>query len=264
MDQEERERFYLDRFLKSLVFPCQNIDRGANPPDFVIQSNGLKIAIEITEFYSNAKGSTGDPRRLVEKEWEKLREVISKIRDQHPELHEINCIVILKELGLPPRREYEKFAFELINFVIESIPDLSDKPEGFKILSEEFPLLKKYVAKIRLNKVGCYITWDWNHTGGFVGFSEGELTNVISKKVSLDNSEDSYDEEWLLIVADGSEGISQCMGLPHVDEFNSFMTVKQMLDASFLDKVYIFQYLLDRIFEWRRDRGWVLVRDRGR
>lgn len=264
MNQEKRERFYLGKFLDALTFPYQKIDRGADPPDFLIHSTDAKIAIEITEFYSDAKGATGDPRKLVEREWDKLRDVIAKARERHPELNEINCHIFLMELGLPSRRDYQKFADELVRFVIKNLTILTDESRDFKILSDVFPLLKKHVAKIHLNKAGCYITWDWNHSGGFVGLSEDELARVISRKVSQDNSENSCDESWLLIVADGGEGISQSMGLPHPDELNGYRTVNAMLLASSFDKVYIHQYLLDRIFEWRRDKGWSLVRDRGR
>ncbi|MFA5038611.1 MAG: hypothetical protein WC732_02915 [Candidatus Omnitrophota bacterium] len=264
MNQEKRERFYLGKFLDALAFSHQKIDRGADPPDFVIHSSDAKIAIEITEFYSDAKGASGDPRQLVEREWDKLRDVIAKAREQHSELNEINCHILLMELGLPSRREYQEFADEVVKFVIKNLAILTDKSQDFKIPLDDFPLLKKYVAKIRLNKVGCYITWDWNHSGGFVGFSEDELVRVISRKASQDNSENSCGETWLLIVADGGEGISQSMGVPHLHELNSFGTVNRMLEASSFDRVYIFQYLLDRIFEWRCGRGWFLVRDRGR
>ncbi|MDD5019450.1 MAG: hypothetical protein PHS61_03395 [Candidatus Omnitrophica bacterium] len=264
MNQEERERFYLGKFLDALAFSCQKIDRGADPPDFVIHSSGAKIAIEITEFYSDAKGATGDPRQLVEREWDKLRDVIAKAREQYPELKEINCHILFMELGVPSRRDHQKFADELVGFVIKNLAMLTEESQDFKILSNDFPLLKKYVAKIRLNKAGCYITWDWNHSVGFVGLSEDELSGVISRKTGQDNSENSCSETWLLIIGDGGEGISQSMGLPHIDELNSFGTVNGILGGSSFDRVYIFQYLLDRIFEWRRGRGWLLVRDRER
>ena len=71
-EQENRERFYLDKLLTALRMKPDSVERGANPPDFLLTLDGSRIAVEVTEFHS-ATDVGGHPRRAVEEEWQKIQ-----------------------------------------------------------------------------------------------------------------------------------------------------------------------------------------------
>ena len=260
MKQEDKEKFYLTAFLKCLNYQYSKLERDSNPPDFVLIKNGLRIAIEITDFHSSYKSSRGFPRRLVEEEWRKLQGVIAKERGKEIDLNEISCWLRFKELLLPSSKESLIFARELVRFIKSHLSDFSVEVKKFDDFSS-FPVLKKYLGYLSISKVGCYITWDWNFLGGFVGLFEQELIDTIQDKMNLTFSADLYKEIWLLVVS-GGEGLSQSMGLPSIEELREFSKVNRILKKGCFQKMYIFQYMFNRIVEWEKARGWILVKDR--
>ena len=251
-NQKDDELFYLEQFLNCLRIKTDNIKKGNEPPDYTITIDGKDIAIEITEFHSNAKGLNNHSRREVEENWKKLRMVIRTERNKHSELKSINVNIYFKELNVPPVRDHSKFAKELVCFVIKKLGCISDKKKIFTDFQGRYNLLSIYLKELRFHNVGCYITWDWNQNAAFVGLSEKELEITISPKLKKYQPKKGY-ENWLLIVS--GTNLSQAMGRPCIDELNKYAINKKLVKSPF-DKVYIFQYMLSRVLLWQRYIGW--------
>ena len=79
---------------------------------------------------------------------------------------------------------------------------------------------------------------------------EEELFEIIrSKSEKVTNYEISnLNEMWLLVVS-GSQ-ISQAMGIPHPDILNDFSDCNELINQSGFNKIYLYQYMRDRILEW--------------
>jgi hypothetical protein len=69
----------------------EDTERGENPPDFIVKTAKLRIAVEVTEFHSEVRGPTCHPRRLIEEEWTGLQRLIEDGREHHPDLKRLNC-----------------------------------------------------------------------------------------------------------------------------------------------------------------------------
>ncbi len=122
---------------------------------------------------------------------------------------------------------------------------------GFE--GNEYPFLSEYLQKFELKKVGCFITWDWNYSGSFIGLSEEELLEIIEPKISkvLSYKGKGIDELWLLVVS--GHRISQAMDLDLSNKLNNYKQLNVLLRDSGYNKVYLYQYMFDVIYEWP---GW--------
>ena len=260
--QEQEERFYLDKFLPVLQVKPDRIDRGpvvsgANRPDFILTIGTNIIGVEVTGFHSEAKGVHGQPRRAVEEQWRKLIEVFQSERKQYPQLDNINGMFFFRKLEVPPSRQHEQFITESLDFATENINVISVEGLDFCSFPPEFPLLNQYLEKLYLQKAGCYITWEWNHCCAAVGANESELKTCIFPKLKNPRP-DKVTENWLLVIS-GHE-LSQAMGMRHVGLLGDCQDLNDALLKGPYDKVYIFQYLYDRILLWQRSGGWAEVR----
>jgi len=256
-NQEERERFYLDKFLVVLRMTPESIERGANPPDFILAQAKKQIAVEVTEFHSDATGPGGHPRRLIEEEWAKLQKLIEQERKHYPVLNNISGLLFFKNLALPSRVERPQFVRELLEFSQNSLNSITGKGKDFNSFHTSLPLLGRYLRKLHLQPVNCYITWEWNHSASSVGLNESEMKKTISRKLEIPRPE-SVSENWLLIVS--GHQLSQSMGLPDVEELNAFEEVNGALKNGPCDKVFIFQYMFDRVLLWELSSGWIELR----
>lgn len=255
--QEKRERFYLDKFLIALRMTPKSIQRGDDPPDFILAQAKKQIAVEVTEFHSDATGPGGHPRRLIEEEWTQLQESIEQEREHYPDLNEILGVLFFKNLALPSRPEYAQFVQELLEFSQNSLNSITGKGKNFNSFDTSLPLLGRYLRKLHLQPVNCYITWEWNHSASSVGLNESEMKKTISRKLEIPCPE-SVSENWLLIVS--GHQLSQSMGLPDVEKLSAFQEVNEGLEKGPYDKVFIFQYTFDRVLLWELSRGWIELR----
>ena len=231
--------------LQPTLFVC------GESPDFVIGFDGKKIGVEVTYFHSSAKGADGRPRRAVEEEWNRLQSQIMSEIDKLPEMNDIFGSLQFHALDVPTRRQHEQFVQELLslsqcmiaNGSLEKAPD-----------ENNYPLLSRYIKKLTLERVGCYITWEWNHNAAFVGLDEEELIETITPKIVRTGNylkKDKFDELWLLIVSE--HRLSQTIPLRLLDKLNSFGTLNNELQESNFAKVFLYQYQFDIVYEWP---GW--------
>jgi hypothetical protein len=255
--QEMRESFYLEKFLEALQLKVETIERGANPPDFILTQAKKQIAVEVTEFHSDATGSGGHPRRLIEEEWAKLQQLIQRERKHYPDLNNISGLLFFNKLAVPSRVECPQFVEELLEFSRNCLKSLTDKGGNFSSFGTNFPLLRKYLKRLHLAIVECYITWEWNHSASSVGLNEAEMKKTVLKKLEIPRSK-IVSENWLLIVS--GHQLSQSMGLPDVEELNAFQEVNEALKNGPYDKVFIFQYMFDRVLFWELSSGWIELR----
>ncbi len=254
--QEQEERIYLDKFLEALGICPDRIDRGSDPPDLVMTIKGQRVAVEATGFHSAATGEVGHPRRSVEQEWDAIRETISERRQAHPELDSVNCRIAFKGLLVPPRRQHMAFADELISLVQDKADQVTDTPVQWAGL-DGYPLLTEYLDEVALSRPGCYTTWDWDRNVASVGLSEEELKKIVLPKLEVQRSADVA-ENWLLVVS--GYRLSQSMGVAHVDAVRDYGCLNTAIARGPFDKVYVFQYMYDRILQWDLRDSWVEVR----
>ena len=256
-NQEKRERFYLEKFLEALRITVESIQRGANPPDFVLTQVKKQIAVEVTEFHSNATGPGGHPRRLIEEEWAKLQQVMKRERKHYPDLDNILGLLFFKKLSVPSRVERPQFVRELLHFSRNSLKSLTKKGVDFSSFDITFPLLRKYLRRLHLGLAECYITWEWNYSASSVGVNDSEMKKTISRKLEIPRPQ-GVSENWLLVVS--GDQLSQAMGLPDVDKLESFREVNEALKTGPYDRVFIFEYMFDRVLLWELSSGWIELR----
>lgn len=171
--------------------------------------------------------------------------------DKVPELKGIFGFLEYHALDLPARRQHEQFVQELLRLSLRMIAtdSLEAKPN-----KKGYPLLSRFIEKLTLKRVGCYLTWEWDHTAAFVGLSEEELINMVTPKaVRTDNylKKGKFDELWLLVVSE--HRLSQTLPPMLLDKLNSFETLNKTLQESGFARVFVYQHLLDVVYEWP---GW--------
>jgi len=256
-DQIKREYFYLEKFLAVLQTKVESIERGANPPDFILKQGERCIAVEVTEFHSATNGAGGHPRRPVEEEWLKIQQLFRQERKQYPDLDSIAGLLFFKQFNLPPSGKHKQFVQELLDFGRSVIGNLTKDGSDFKDFGASFPLLNEYLKRLNLYKTGCYITWEWNHSASSVGLNESELQKTIFKKLEIPRPT-NITENWVLVVS--GHWLSQSMGLPFVEELREYQTLNKALNQGPYDKVFIFQYMFDRVLLWEPYCTWTEVR----
>jgi len=77
------------------------------------------------------------------------------------------------------------------------------------------------------------------------------LFNCVQDKLSQQRPADAQ-ELWLIVVSGHQQ--SQNMGVKLTQK--TFTAVNQELEASHYDKVFIYQYAYDGIWQWERGVGW--------
>lgn len=250
--QKERELFYLEPFLERMEIKPEQIECGEDPPDFYIMYRSDKIAIEITEYHSQRKGASGQAWRAVEQEWQNIRSLFIEERKHYPILDNVHGHLFFKELEMPSAAKHRQFVTELLMFGVSQCETLKEEESRFDSFPLDYPLLNKYLKKMYLKKVNCWITWD-RASAAFVGTSEEELEKCVLKKLRTSRPQQKA-KSWLLIVSGAY--MSQQIGLTHCETFNKFAQLNERLEGSSFDKVFLFDYMLNRILCWSHDRNW--------
>ena len=249
--KKENERFYLDKFLALLGKVPDEIKSGESP-DFIIILQQKKIGIELTNFHSNSTGEHGRPRREIEETWVALQETIMGEVEKFNELRETNGLLFFKKLGLPPKSKHGEFTDALIRLSLEMINS------GYKEIGpgKNYLILNKYLKNFYLERVGCYITWEWNYNVSSVGITEEELINASKSKIEKASKykEKDVDELWLLIIS--GHRLSQAMGFRLSDKLNTFDQLDNLIRHSAYNKIHLYQFMFDVIYEWP---GWVKI-----
>ena len=230
----------------------QCIKRGNNPPDFYLVCGTVRIAVELTEYHSQRKGPGGHSWRMVEEAWQKIEELFVTKRERYPALGEVHGFLYFKDLEMPSSGQYDQFIDELLKFGMSQLDVLTEERCLYHSFPVDYPLLNRYLKKMHLQKVGCYMTWD-RASAAYVGISEHELEQSISRKLNKP-CPPMFDEYWLLIISGAY--MSQNIGLTHHEKFNGFSQVNRTLQASCFDKVFFFQYMYERILCWNRKNQW--------
>jgi len=259
-DQTENEQFILENFFSVMGVEADSIDRGPtvngnDKPDFVVCIAGKKIGIEETTYYREQRPDESHPRQAKENAWDNLKTVIEKARRDYSELNEVHGAISFKDFVLPPSREYEPFASELIEFTMDMLGGFGSDPKRYKTFDEKYLLLNKYVEYLKLQQVECYgMSWDWLHNADGVALQEAELRGVIQAKIGK-HVQSHVDENWLLITS--RTQLSQQMGYLFVEKMNKYKSVCDLLNDCPFDKVYIYDYTRRKVFLWTLDGGWV-------
>lgn len=245
------ERFYLDKFLDSAGKVPDKVLCGESP-DFVLVFQQKKIGVEETEFHCDSKGKKGSYRRAVEENWVFLQTTIMEKVEKRNELKDTSGLLFFKRRELPPTRQYGRFADELVKLSREMINS------GCKRIAPGggYPLLHKYLKKFHLKKCGCYITWEWNHNVSSIGLTETALIDAAEPKIEKLASYrgTSVEEMWLLIVS--GYRLSQAFGIHLSQRLDTFNRLNNLLAKSGFNRVYLYHYLFDAIYEWP---GWVRI-----
>jgi len=243
--QKDIERFYLDEFFK-IFGNTPEIIESSEAPDFTVRFGGKKFGIEVTEYHSALKDKKDIPRRAIEEGWQILQKLIMEEVEKYYELKNTHGILFFKDLELPTKSQYKSFVSEIIELSLESV-----KTDRTKIEPDlRHPILKKYLIKFEIRKVGIYITWDWNKNASFIGLEEDGLINVIKPKL-LNYKDSAIDELWLLVIS--GHRLSQTMPMRIEYELRSYYKLNKLLQESEYKKVYIFKYMFGVIYEWP---GW--------
>lgn len=255
-DKKRVERCYLENFLKLLGKTPDQIECGESP-DFVVTLRGKRIGIEVTEYHSGLRGAGCRPRRAFEEEGDLLYQNISEEAKKYPELEGIGGSFSFKNLGVPPKSKHQEFIFQVIQLTREKAQDVIHK-NSLKIEpNERFSLLKQYVKKLLLYNTGLPFHPHWGGIDvSFIAMNEDEFIAAIQPKI---NKSRAYREKmikkginklWLLIVSGWSP--SQTMPpLEHLEyKLKSFDRLNDALKTSEYNKVYLYQYMSDAIYEW--------------
>jgi hypothetical protein len=251
-DGKKREEcVYLENFLSLMKISPQSLECGESP-DFVVVIDDARVGIEVTFYHSLATGADGRPRRAVEEDWTSLQSRIREQVQKSADLKHTYALLFFKNLEVPAKREHKTFVQELISFSHYMVRTGQERGKP----GEEYELLQRYLADLSIKKVGSPMTWDWNHEAAFVGLQEDELMAALEAKLRKAPiySSKGFDDLWLLVVS--GYRLSQAMGLRLEYELNSFATVNEELRNSLYGKVFLFQYMLDVIYEWP---GWVKI-----
>ncbi len=250
MDEKKKiECFYLEKFLTLSGMAPFRIICGESP-DFTVAFERRKIAVEVTEFHFDGKGRKGSRRRAMEENWSSLQEMIMGKVKECNELKDTHGLLFFKKREVPPRRAHGKFSDELVKLSREMIN--SDCREIRPV--QNYPLLSKYLKKFRLQKCGCYMTWEWNHNVLAIGVTQRMLIKTVKSKVVADYKGKDVDEVWLLIIS--GFRLSQALGIHLSNKLNTFNRLNSLLRKSGYSKVYLYQYMLDVLYQWP---GWVKI-----
>ena len=257
-DQTRDERFILDKFFSVMGIKADSIHpgpivNGNRKPDFVVCIAGKQIGIEETKYYRKLRPDELHTRQAKEKAWYDLKTVIEKARRGYSELNEVHGKIGFRDFTLPSSKEYEPFAKELIEFIMNMTGGFNSD-YTYETFDEKCPLLNKYVEYLKLQQVGIYMFWDWGHEAECVKLQKEELLGIIQAKIDK-HVQSQVDEHWLLITS--RTQLSQNMGRLSVGVMNKYEDICNLLNDGPFDKVYIYNYMLSRVIFWTLNRGWV-------
>ena len=251
IEKKDYERYYLDPFVHLLgLKPSRIVPH--DPPDFMLTVCGREIAVELTEFYSEADDV---PDIGLVRAWQRLRQAIGEERNRHTELHDVDARIVFRDQRLPPSRDHGRFAEALVHFVLAQMPGYKGQERVYaRDTLATVPMLGNYLEQLEIEHAGCYCTWDLPPQCFSSGVTEDELVRILERKRYA--SKAGAEELWLVIAA----GVHpcQCMGLPQAGILNDYTRCNAALADSPHDKVYLFEIMFDRVMCWQRSTGWQL------
>lgn len=255
-EQEARERGFVEHLLRKELHLCgYTLCRGANPPDLVLEHEGCRTAIEVTDYHDPNPTPSGVSMREVEAGWEGLREEAYDELNRRPHLKSLKVNLVLRGTDLPSkakRRALVKEACDLLDLHAHSVGG-----ETVRIPVSEDGLLGRYVDTMEVRRIGHYEDWNSDPKVNWVGVTEQELLLFLcrSGKLSLHLGE-KFDERWLLVC--GGVHPSQIIAAMHSERLNRFTELNERLGRSIWDVVYLMEP--DELFRWRRGQRWVQLR----
>jgi hypothetical protein len=265
------EQTYLTEFLESIkLHPIKVLSGEA--PDFFVHINSDWLAIEVTNFQSRQEDQRSVSKRQLESEWEALSKSITEEREKSGRCKNIHAFLAFHQIPLPNKSQRERFIGELLEY-LEGKQDLLESLMRPYYDFDRFPILKKYLRHIGINKCGVFVDWGSSITAGSVGLSEADLTSTL--KTKLLTSRPSFDdlknrivsfgspsrlasrisENWLLIYT--THHISQTIGQIDTQLLNSFSAMNGKLIKGPFDKLFIFDRMWKQGCFWA-DGSWQL------
>jgi hypothetical protein len=253
-EQKARE-IRLVRYLFEVLGQRVEVVETAEPPDVVVSASGSRIGIEVTEYHDPSITEAGVPRRVVEAWWQRIRKEAVARRKGNDFLDGLHVYLRFHRVEVPGPREASNF--------VESVATLLDRNralisnEWIELNTEADERVRQYVRTVRVKRAdGYWAEWDWNHDVGRVGVTENDLLTALNRKLTS-ASVPGISELWLL-VSDGVN-LSQIVAAFSAERLSSFARLEDALQAS----PYVRVFLLDfEIYEWAREAGWRLLRNR--
>ena len=210
--QKKRERFFLDRFLEHQGILPTDIQQPDPPaPDVLINLEGRKVGIELTELCVRSKKSEAHPQPAEEPLLQAVESItdliVSKAREIYFDADNppvLSTVVFSNRIAIDQNRDQ---IAKLIAHKIQSmslrdpqVVDWRSSEDG----NEEHPL-SELVAFIHTCRVPerRFARWTVARAGIVATLSPEHLQDSIDKKARKINGYKKYAEEtWLLIVAD--------------------------------------------------------------
>ena len=201
--KKKREKFFLDRFLELQGISPAFI-QPSDPPDFLIDLEGRKVGIEVTELFIRSYNLEAHPLQVIESV---TNQIVSKAREiyfdsDNPPV--LSTIVFSNRITPDSRRdEIAKLIADKIRKMNLSNSQVADwRPNENEneecVLSESVSLIHtRRVPDLR------FARWNVARAGLVAGLTPKHLQEVIDKKAEKISAYKKYAEEiWLLIVAD--------------------------------------------------------------
>jgi hypothetical protein len=246
-EQKQQEREILGRYLRTIGLKGE-IEKGPEPPDFIVTVDGRRLGIEITEYHQPAPSRRSRSRRMVEAEWRKLRDAVLDYRETHTGLENLSVILRFVQLEVPGRKDHKGFIRAVHNEIERVRPELDRQAKVIHIGDRHPALLRQYLDGIVVGVVGSYLEWDWNLSFAGVGTSDEELTTLLASKLRLERPS-GVDELQLVMAGDGPTAAT-CIGFLRQDLLKGWPNLNNTLEQSNFDAVTILHYR--GICMWRR------------
>jgi hypothetical protein len=181
--QKAAERGIAEQYLAVRAIRGGLLLPGSEPPDFVLELGNERIGLEVTEYHDPTPTPSGHTRRVVEAEWEALREVVVAYREQHPELDDLSVILTFPMLAVPPRRDHQAFVAAVSALVTANRDRISERWTDLLVAGDQPPVLRNFLSRIAVRRARSYLEWDWNHMVAGIGTNEHELLANIRPKL---------------------------------------------------------------------------------
>lgn len=213
--KKQRERFFLDRFLEQQGITPKSIQQ-LNPPDpdFLIDLDGHKVGIEITEIFVRSKESKVHPQPAEEPLLQAVERITDRIVSKARDIYcEADNPPVLAQIVFSNRITLDKSTEnQIARLVADEIRDMSlrhSSEANWKpgVHANEAHLLSESVAFIHIRRVpeSRFARWAVARAGFVANLTAKHLQDRIDDKVKKLNGykkNETIEEIWLLMVAD--------------------------------------------------------------
>jgi len=248
--QKRAEQEILLRYARACSLPAGAYE--TESPDFVIEKDGRRIGVEITEYHQPAQNGNQFSRTQVEAEWNKLCDAVVVFREARKELDHVSVCLNFVDLRVPGSQEHAKFIQAIADLISQELNKLSRQYITLKIKDHHPDVLRNYLDGITIRVVSVYLEWDWNHNCAGVGTSEQELLELLAPKMKSPRSID-LDEHHLVIAGDSARA-GGYIGYLHPNILNGWKDLSEVLEKGPYIVVAILNY--DLICIWQKGEGW--------